>query len=76
MTEKKQGRPKRADGKNALSMAKMKYNDKAYDRINLTIAKGNKDIIKARAADAGKSVNGYINALIAADIPEYKTLDG
>lgn len=36
------------------------YNSKAYDRINLTIAKGEKDLIKAAASQAGQSVNAYI----------------
>ena len=31
------------------------------DRINLTVPKGRKEIIKAHAAAHGESVNGFIN---------------
>lgn len=35
-----------------------------YDRINLTVPKGDKAVIKERAAAAGESVNEYINQAI------------
>lgn len=41
-----------------------KYMDKAYDRINLTVPKGDKDKIKAHAESMGESVNGFINRAI------------
>ena len=44
---------------------KNRYNDKAYDRINLTVPKGQKDIIKAHAEAHGESVNGFIQRAIA-----------
>lgn len=44
------------------------YNAKAYDRINLTVEKGKKEIIKAHAEAKGESVNGYINRLIDEDM--------
>lgn len=44
--------------------SKAKYNAKAYDRINIAVPKGQKDIIKARAEAQGKSVNGFINEAI------------
>ena len=47
---------------------KNRWNDKAYDRINLTVPKGEKDKIKAHAEANGESVNGYINRLIAEDM--------
>lgn len=47
---------------------KNKWNDKAYDRINLTVPKGDKDKIKAYAESKGKSVNSYINDLIKEDM--------
>ena len=53
-----------------------RYNGKAYENINLTIRKGNKDIIKGRAAETGQSVNGYINSLLAEDIPGYILMNG
>ncbi len=34
------------------------------DRVNLTMAKGRKDAIRAAAAAAGESVNSYINTAI------------
>lgn len=34
------------------------------DRINLTVDKGKKDIIKAHAESKGESVNGFINRAI------------
>ena len=34
------------------------------DRVNLTLPKGKKDIIKAHAESQGKSVNGFINEAI------------
>ncbi len=37
---------------------------KAYDRINLTLPKGQKDIIKAHAESQGESVNAFINRAI------------
>ena len=41
---------------------------KKYDRINLLIPPGNKEIIKSRAAKKGKSVNQYLNDLIEDDL--------
>lgn len=39
-----------------------------YDRINLTVPKGQKEVIKAYAESHGKSVNAYINDLIEEDM--------
>lgn len=36
----------------------------AYDRINLTVPKGQKEVIKAHAEAQGESVNGFINRAI------------
>jgi hypothetical protein len=44
------------------------FNANAYDRINLTVPKGKKDEIKARAEALGESVNGYIWRLIQEDM--------
>lgn len=41
-----------------------KYISKAYDRINLTVPKGKKEIIKAHSASSGESVNAFINRAI------------
>lgn len=44
------------------------YNARAYDRINLTVPKGDKENIKARADKLGESINAYINRLIKEDM--------
>ena len=74
--EKRQGRPAREDGRNARTIANNKYNNKAYDRINLTTKKGNKERIQAAATAEGESVNGYINKLLAERIPDFDLMDG
>lgn len=38
---------------------------KAYDRINLTVPKGEKDLIQAHAEVHGESTNGFINRAIS-----------
>jgi uncharacterized protein (DUF1778 family) len=43
---------------------KNRYNDKAYDRINLTVYKGEKAIIAEHAQETGESVNGFIQRAI------------
>lgn len=43
---------------------KNRWNDKAYDRINLTVPKGQKEIIKNHAEKNGESVNGFIQRII------------
>ena len=41
-----------------------KYVKANYDRINVTIPKGRRDVIKAHADARGESVNGFINRAI------------
>ena len=41
-----------------------KYMTKAYDRVNLVIPKGKKEVLEALAATRGLSVNGLINTLL------------
>jgi uncharacterized protein (DUF1778 family) len=38
---------------------------KVYDRINLTVPKGQKDLIQAHAEAQGESTNGFINRAIS-----------
>lgn len=38
---------------------------RTYDRINLTVPKGDKDKIKAHAETQGESVNSFINRAIS-----------
>lgn len=46
--------------------ANNKYNDKAYDRINIAVPKGKKDVIKAHAEARGESVNAFVSEAIDA----------
>lgn len=48
------------------------FNANAYDRINLTVPKGQRDVIKAHAESLGESVNGYIWRLIKEDMARNK----
>lgn len=48
----------------AQQKAQNKWIAKAYDRINLTVPKGRKEIIQAHAEAHGESVNGFINRAI------------
>jgi len=43
---------------------KRRYNEKAYDRLAITIPKGQKAMVEAYAQSKGLSVNGLINALL------------
>lgn len=52
---------------------KNQYISEKYDRINLTVPKGQKEQIAERAAAQGLSVNSYINNLIKADMEGPKT---
>lgn len=45
--------------------ASAKYNLKAYDRIELKVKKGEKDLIKAHAEKQGESLNAFINRAIS-----------
>lgn len=55
-------------GENKNSKARIaannRYNAKAYDRINIAVPKGDKDIIKAHAESKGESLNGFVNRAI------------
>lgn len=44
------------------------YNEKAYDRLAITIPKGRKAAVEAHAKSRGESVNGLVNALLRADM--------
>lgn len=50
------------------SAVKNRYNEKAYDRINLTVPKGDKERIKAAADKRGESVNAFIQRAIKAEM--------
>ena len=53
-----------AKNSEARIKANNKYNDKAYDRINIAVPKGNKARLQEIANRYGLSVNGYLNRLI------------
>lgn len=44
---------------------KQKYNEKAYDKIYITVPKGQKEAIKEHAEAKDESVNGFIQRAIA-----------
>ena len=48
----------------ASTRAQNKYIAKAYDRVNLTLPKGQKDIVQAHAQSRSESVNGFIGRAI------------
>ena len=50
------------------SAVKRRYNEKAYDRLAITIPKGRKADVEAHAKQKGESVNGLINDLLMADM--------
>ena len=56
----------------AQKEATMRYNKKAYDRINIIVKKGQRQVIKDFAASQGKSLNRFICDLIDAEMNKTK----
>lgn len=52
----------------AQKEATARYNKKTYDRIDLIVKKGQRQIIKEYAAGQGKSLNRFICDLIEAEM--------
>lgn len=52
----------------ARTKANRKYNEKAYDRISITIPKGRKQAVEAFTREHGESVNGMVNRLVRAEM--------
>ena len=48
--------------------ANRKFNEKAYDRLAVTIPKGRKQAVQAYAEQQGQSINGLVNELLRADM--------
>lgn len=48
----------------AQQKAVAKYMKNNYDELKIRVSKGNKDIIKAHAAEQGESLNGFVNRAI------------
>ena len=51
-------------GGRASAASKNKWKAKTYDRVNLTMPKGKKEVLQAHAEAQGESVNAYINKAI------------
>ena len=49
----------------ARKRANAKYNQKAYDRLEVKVKKGKKEEIREFAAAQGESLNAFINRAIA-----------
>lgn len=45
-----------------------------YNRLELRIYKGQKEIIKAHAEKSGETINSLINRLLAAEIPGFNPI--
>ena len=55
----------------AQRRAKAKYNAKAYDRLELKVLKGNKEIIQNYCKDKKTSVNELMNDLLDEQLTKY-----
>lgn len=53
---------------NAQKEATARYNKKAYDRIDVVVKKGQRQVIKDFAAKQGKSLNRFICDAIAKEM--------
>lgn len=56
----------------AQKEATMRYNKKTYDRIDIIVKKGQRQIIKDFAASQGKSLNRFVCDLIEAEMNKQK----
>lgn len=56
----------------AQKEATARYNKKAYDRIDLIVKKGQRQIIKDFAASQGKSLNRFILDAVEAEMNRIK----
>lgn len=52
----------------AQQKAVNKYIKANYERLNITIPKGQKQAVEAHAKSKGESVNGLVNGLLRADM--------
>ena len=50
------------------SAVKQRWNEKAYDRLAITIPKGQKARVEAHARDKGLSINGLVNILLRTEL--------
>ena len=56
----------------AQKEATARYNKKAYDRINIIVRKGQRQIIKDFAASQGKSLNRFILDTVEAEMKRHE----
>lgn len=54
----------------AQGRANYKYDSKTYDRVVFKVHKGNRELLKAKAAEQGKSLNQFILEALQKEIPE------
>ncbi len=47
---------------------KRRYNERTYDRLAITVPKGQKQAIEAHAQQKGGSINGLVNLLLRTDM--------
>jgi len=59
----------------AQKEATARYNKKAYDRINIIVRKGQRQVIKDYAASQGKSLNRFVLDAIEAEMKKSKTTE-
>ena len=57
----------------AQKEATMRYNKKTYDRINVIVKKGQRQVIKDFAASQGKSLNRFILDAVEKEMNNAKT---
>lgn len=50
------------------SAVKQRYNEKAYDRLAITIPKGKKGMVEEYAATHDGSINGMVNRLLRTEL--------
>ena len=55
---------------------KNRYNAKAYDRVALTVPKGDKEKLQAHAGQRGESLNGFIQRAIGTQLRLDKQEEG
>lgn len=67
-----------AENKNSEARIKAnnRYNQKAYDRINIAVPKGKKAIIAEKAAQNGESINAFVNRAIDIALDDTKNSHG
>ena len=56
------------------------FNEKAYDRLAITIPKGRKATVEGLAVERGESVNGLVNRLLRTELglseEDWKKVEG